>query len=315
MQFLALLSVFLNLFLAIHAAPVRHSKEVDTNKALPPNPPVTARVLFTFAYYPSGSDVQKEIEVAVELYGTVAPKTVKNFDDLAKGVKAVMAGDDPKVASNVKTLKFSGTRVTKMVEGQYIVGGEVLPGITTFSIYGGNWPEENFDLKFDRPGRLAMWNRGAGKQDSQYMINLGADGNPELDGRYTVFGQIVSGLDAFLDEIQSVEVSDMNQPMRDLILKYAVIESLRISNRDELHAKYLAKLQEFNSGDVSKGITLAPYMSGNPIEEEAAAQAGAPVMKYLCIIAIIAAAFFAYKRRAELLKNTNIVSLKEKLPF
>lgn len=315
MQFLAVLSVFLNLFLATLAAPIRYSKQVDTNKVLPPNPPVTGRALMTFSYYPAGSDTPKEVEVGVDLYGTVAPKTVRNFADLMRGVKAVMAGDDPKVEGNVKTLKYAGTRINKMIPNEYFMGGEVLPGVASFSIYGGNWPEENFDLKFDRPGRLAMWNRGSGKQDSQYMINLGPDGNEELSGKYSVFGQVVSGLDALMDGVQNIETTEMDQPMRDFTLKYAVIESLRISNRDELHNKYLSKLEEFNHGDAAQGVTVGSYMSGNTFSEESEAGEGAPVLKYLCIIAFIGAAFYVFKHRKNLLNNSNVVSLKEKLPF
>ena len=53
--------------------------------------------------------------------------------------------------------------------------------------------ETEAGLKFDRAGLLGMANSGPDTNGSQFFITLGPA--PHLDGNYTVFGEVVSGLD------------------------------------------------------------------------------------------------------------------------
>jgi len=53
--------------------------------------------------------------------------------------------------------------------------------------------EINADLVFDREGLLAMANAGEGSNGSQFFITLGP--RQELNGRYTIFGQVISGME------------------------------------------------------------------------------------------------------------------------
>lgn len=48
-------------------------------------------------------------------------------------------------------------------------------------------------LKFDRPGRVAMKNLGENTNGSQFFITYTAA--PAYDGKYTIFGQVLSGMD------------------------------------------------------------------------------------------------------------------------
>ncbi len=48
-------------------------------------------------------------------------------------------------------------------------------------------------LKFDRPGVLAMVNSGPDTSGSQFFITYAA--TPKFDGQYTIFGQVLSGMD------------------------------------------------------------------------------------------------------------------------
>ena len=47
--------------------------------------------------------------------------------------------------------------------------------------------------RFDRPGLLGMASWGPGTSQTQFFITLGPA--PDLDGRHTIFGEVVEGLD------------------------------------------------------------------------------------------------------------------------
>lgn len=49
------------------------------------------------------------------------------------------------------------------------------------------------DITFDRPGRVGMVNSGPDTSGSQFFITLAP--TPQFDGQYTIFGQVLSGLE------------------------------------------------------------------------------------------------------------------------
>ena len=53
--------------------------------------------------------------------------------------------------------------------------------------------EVRTDLLFDKPGVVGMANSGPDTNGSQFFITYAPE--PQLDGSYTVFGQVVSGMD------------------------------------------------------------------------------------------------------------------------
>lgn len=62
--------------------------------------------------------------------------------------------------------------------------------------YGGPgyaFSNEISDLKFDKEGVLGMANAGPNSNGSQFFITMSAQ--PNLDGGYTVFGQVIKGMD------------------------------------------------------------------------------------------------------------------------
>ena len=66
-------------------------------------------------------------------------------------------------------------------------------------------------------------------------ISLG--GSPHLDGTYTVFGEVVEGMDV-VERIQKVSTDENNRPLQDVKILRAVVErrskaSIRAQERRE----------------------------------------------------------------------------------
>ena len=112
-------------------------------------------------------------EFNVELYPDKAPKTVNSFVFLAR------------------EKYFDGTTFHRVLEGFMAQGGD--PTGTGSGGPGYEFENEDSDLKFDKPGVLAMANAGRDTNGSQFFVTFAA--TPQLDGGYTIFGQVTDGMD------------------------------------------------------------------------------------------------------------------------
>ena len=78
------------------------------------------------------------------------------------------------------------------------------------------------NLSFNRPGVVAMKNVGAGTNGSQFFITYNAV--PSYDGKYTIFGQVLSGMDV----LQTLSTRDLQfgetLPPGDLLLSVTIEE-------------------------------------------------------------------------------------------
>ncbi|XP_063716277.1 peptidyl-prolyl cis-trans isomerase-like 3 [Symsagittifera roscoffensis] len=82
------------------------------------------------------------------------------------------------------------------------------------SIWGRKFPDEIFDnLTHNKRGILSMANSGPNTNESQFFFTYSS--LPQLDGKYTVFGHILHGLDV-LDELEKLPPVD--QEMRSFRL-------------------------------------------------------------------------------------------------
>jgi peptidyl-prolyl cis-trans isomerase A (cyclophilin A) len=124
------------------------------------------------------------------LYEKESPITVKNFVALARGGKA---WTDPKTNARTTRPLYSGTVFHRVIPNFMIQGGD--PTATGMG-NGGLTPipdEFSPTLKFDKPGRLAMANSGPKTGTCQFFISDVP--LSYLDGKHTIFGQVVEGQD------------------------------------------------------------------------------------------------------------------------
>ncbi|MGZ4859284.1 MAG: peptidylprolyl isomerase [Candidatus Angelobacter sp.] len=128
-----------------------------------------------------------------------APKAVANFVGLAKGTKP---WKDPATGNTVHKPLYDGVIFHRTIPEFMIQGGD--PSGSGSGDVGFEFEDElHADLLFDKPGRLAMANRGPNTNSSQFFItekevpflNPCLDPNGCAGGRrapnsgYTIFGQ------------------------------------------------------------------------------------------------------------------------------
>ncbi len=115
--------------------------------------------------------------IEFKLFGDIAPKAVENF------------------TTHVKNGYYNGLIFHRIIKDFMIQGGD-----PTGTGRGGEsiWKEDFADEfqagdTFDKAGILAMANRGPHTNGSQFFITTAP--TPWLNGRHTIFGEVVSGND------------------------------------------------------------------------------------------------------------------------
>ncbi len=149
-----------------------------------------------------------------ELYDKQAPKTVANFVGLARGVRPWK----DKSGAWVKKPLYNGLTFHRVIPEFMIQGGD--PDGTGVGGPGYDFADEFVDeLKLDKPGVLAMANRGPGTNGSQFFITEKA--TPWLTGRHTVFGAC-EPLD-LEKKIARVPTGSKNVPASPVVIKKVTI--------------------------------------------------------------------------------------------
>jgi len=156
-----------------------------------------------------------------ELYPTQAPITVAHFVGLVQGTKE---WKDPKTGQTIKNKPFyDGLIFHRVIENFMIQGGDPLGNGTGGP--GFNVQDEfSKVLKHDRPGRLAMAHSSLPNSGgSQFYITTVP--YPSLDGGYTIFGQIVEGMDV-VTKISQVKRDPRDRPLTPVVLKKVTIQKV-----------------------------------------------------------------------------------------
>jgi peptidyl-prolyl cis-trans isomerase A (cyclophilin A) len=123
--------------------------------------------------------------ITCTLFPDKAPITVDNFIGLATGKKEWKNPASGVMKKN--TPFYNGTVFHRVIPGFMIQGGDPLGNGSGGPGYA--FKNEYSDLRFDRPGRLAMANAGLDTNGSQFFITVSKTPLYQLDGKYTIFGQ------------------------------------------------------------------------------------------------------------------------------
>ncbi|MDH4210936.1 MAG: peptidylprolyl isomerase [candidate division WOR-3 bacterium] len=149
------------------------------------------------------------MNIAVKDYGTVviellpdaAPKNVKNIIELTdKGF-------------------YNNLIFHRVIKGFVIQGG--CPNGDGTGDPGYEIEDEISPQEKHLKGTVAMANRGPNTNGSQFYICL--EPQPRLDGRYTIIGRVVQGMDV-VDRIGNVGTGQYDKPLADVVMERVWIE-------------------------------------------------------------------------------------------
>lgn len=185
--------------------------------------------------YPQLTDTVAENEALVDVFTSMGTIKIKLFPELA-----------PKTVENFLTHAKDGYydevifhRVIKDFMIQ--TGDPEGTGRGGESIYGKGFEDEFSDRLYNFRGALSMANAGTGTNGSQFFIvqlpelpeeglppaetpeivkeeYAANGGTPWLDGKHTVFGQVIEGMD-IVDAIAEVETIKGDVPAEDIIIE------------------------------------------------------------------------------------------------
>ena len=140
--------------------------------------------------------------IAVELFDEDAPKTVDNFVKLSRDGF------------------YDGVIFHRVIKDFMIQGGD--PDGTGRGGPGYTFEDEFNQHKVER-GALAMANAGPNTNGSQFFI-VTTDAAPWLDGKHTVFGKVVSGMET-VDAIESQPTDARDKPVEDAKIERIELDS------------------------------------------------------------------------------------------
>ena len=155
--------------------------------------------------------------VTVRLFPDHAPKTVRNFVELAEGGREWI---DPRTGARSKGKLYDGTIFHRVIAGFMIQGGDPLgqgtggPGYTFADEFSPK-------LRHTRAGLLSMANRGPNTNGGQFFITLAP--TPWLDNKHSIFGEVIEGYDV-VEKISKLSRDSSDRPRKEVKINSLKIE-------------------------------------------------------------------------------------------
>ena len=156
-------------------------------------------------------------DIEIRLFADHAPKTVRNFVELAEGSRE---WTDPRSRSKTTDRLYDGTIFHRVIPDFMIQGGDPLAS-------GRGGPGYQFadefhpDLSFDRPYLLAMANAGPNTNGSQFFITVAP--TAWLNRKHTIFGEVSRGSEV-VDAIAAVPTGAGDRPREDVVISSVTVE-------------------------------------------------------------------------------------------
>jgi len=159
--------------------------------------------------------------IRVKLFPNQAPKTVRNFVELAEGSRE-WTHPETGVKSTAKL--YDGTVFHRVISGFMIQGGDPIGQGTGGPGYDFD-DEIHVENQFNRPYLLAMANAGKrfgkGTNGSQFFITVTK--TPHLNQGHTIFGEVIEGTEV-VDVIANAETDGRDRPRKEVVLEQVTID-------------------------------------------------------------------------------------------
>ena len=151
-----------------------------------------------------------------------APKTVENFVGLAEGKKQ---WTDPRSGRQIRRPYYRNVLFHRIIPNFMIQGGD--PEGTGMGGPGYTFDDEiSPNHRHNKPGMVSMANRGPNTNGGQFFITVAP--YPSLDGKYSIFGEVVEGMDnvVAISKVPTTgpEGDPPNKPRKDVVINNVRIE-------------------------------------------------------------------------------------------
>ncbi len=158
-------------------------------------------------------------DIEVRLFPDHAPKTVRNFVELAEGSREWV---HPRTGRKTSEPLYDGTVFHRVISGFMIQGGDPLG--TGTGGPGYRFADEiHPELQFDRPYLLAMANAGPSTNGSQFFVTVAP--TPWLNRKHTIFGEVANAAGReVVDKIAAVRTGAADRPVEDVTISSVKIE-------------------------------------------------------------------------------------------
>lgn len=152
--------------------------------------------------------------IRLELFPNHAPKTVRNFTELATGAKEYT---DPRTSRPGSGPYFDGTTAHRVIDGFMVQMGD--PTGTGRGGPGYTFDDEfHPELTFDRPYLLAMANAGPRTNGSQFFITVAPQAH--LNFKHTIFGVVADDESArVVDAIATTPTDSEDRPKTEVVIE------------------------------------------------------------------------------------------------